>query len=103
MATSKTSNKATNVPTLKVKADSEAAVKILSRDSARSRSLKLAMEFNGKPLADFQAAWVAAASGGGVHHEASVFTKGTSKSKKAHQDFSGWLSFLKRNGFVSIV
>lgn len=89
--------------TLKVNTDVPAAVKALTRESARSRSIRMAAEFNGKPVADFQAAWVAAAQAGGVHHETSVFTLGKSKSNKPHQDFSGWLSWLVRNGIVTIV
>lgn len=75
-------------------------------NTARARTVALAQQYNGKPLADFEAAWLKAAKAGRIHHSGSVFTKGTSKSaalaQQGHQAFSGWLSWLVRTNVVTV-
>jgi len=95
--------KAAPVATLKVNVEAPAAVKALTRESARSRTIRMAVEFNGKPVSEFQAAWTKAAAAQKIHHETSVFTLGKSKRNKPHEEFSGWLSWLVRNGIVVVV
>jgi len=75
--------------------------KVCKRESARSRTARMAQEFNGKSLAEFKAAWEAAADKGEIHHDASKFTTGTSKTGKHRQEFGGWLGWLKRTGMVT--
>ena len=92
------------VATVAFNATAPAAVQALKRpSSARGKTVALAQAYAGKPLAAFKAAWEKqAAQAGGIHHNESVFTLGTSKSKRQHQAFSGWLSWLVRNGIVTV-
>ena len=78
--------------------------KVCKRDTARSRTAKLAEKYHGRPVAELQAAWEAEADAGRIHVEHSKFTKGTSKTGKRRQDFSGWLGFLtKKTNLVTLV
>lgn len=89
-------NKPANAgPTIKVDLTAEAAQKALKRESARSRTVRLAEQYNGKPLADFKKAWESKALE--IHGETSKFTV-----RQQPQAFSGWLSWLTRNGIVTV-
>ena len=65
-------------------------------NSARGRTLLLAVQ-HAPNLAALQAAWLAQQAQQGVHHSASKFTLGTSKSNKPHQAWGGWLRWLTCN------
>ena len=78
----------------------ELYVKTMQRESARSRTLALAEQYEGKPLEEFKAAWMAEAAAGRIHHEESVLAKGTSKRNIPHEKVGGWLGWMRRSGFI---
>ena len=72
--------------------------------TARYATLQLALQYDGKPLADLRAAWLEQAKAGAVHAENSKFTLGTSKTGKKHQEWGGWLGYLtKKSKVVTLV
>jgi hypothetical protein len=84
----------TNV--IKVNPAHPAAQKIASRASARSRTLALAVEFDGRPVEDFAKAWEEKAFE--IHGPKS---KHTARGKA--EQFSGWLRFFTREGIIKVV
>lgn len=111
MPTVATMPAATGAPgTITVNPAAPAAAKALTRNTARSRYILLAMAYNGQPLATFRQ--VAQANGNYLHgyvgaNKPSVFNAAfaPNATKPQHakpQQFSGWLSWLTRNGIVTV-
>lgn len=86
-------------PLVQYNPDASQTAKTLARPgTARHATVVMAKEFDGKPLAEFKAAWLAAAAAGQVHHDTSKFTLGTTKSGKPHEPFGGWWGWLVKSG-----